>query len=118
MSQSPEPREERERDEYMRSRSPEPKRDRSESDTPIDSKQGSRRRSPPRPSHAPSNPDPTTMVGVFGLSVRTTERDLEDEFSRVAPIDKVTIVYDARVSSNKASSFQSSILTFNFLFIS
>lgn len=97
MSQSPEPREERERDEYMRSRSPEANRERSQSNTPIDHKQPSRRRSPPRPSHAPTNPEPTTMVGVFGLSVRTTERDLEDEFGRVAPIDKVTIVYDARV---------------------
>lgn len=105
MSQSPEPREERERDEYMRSRSPEPNRERSESNTPLDSKQ--RRRSPPRPSHAPANPEPTTMVGVFGLSVRTNERDLEEEFGRIAPIDKVTIVYDARVSANQQNTVQS-----------
>jgi transformer-2 protein len=99
MSQSPEPRGERERDEDMRSRSPDLQR--SKSNTPVDDKQALRRRSPPRPSHAPSNPDPTTIVGVFGLSVRTTERDLEDEFNRIAPIDKVTIVYDARVSFKK-----------------
>jgi transformer-2 protein len=77
-----------------------------------------RARSPPpkRPSHAPhvgsdnpsaakadqrvrQAPPPTSVLGVFGLSIRTQERDLDDEFSRFGQVDKVTIVYDQRVSA-------------------
>lgn len=64
-----------------------------------------RRRSPPpvpRPRHAPADPEPTNVVGVFGLSVRTVEQDLEEEFGRIAAVDKVVIVYDARVSGADA----------------
>lgn len=39
------------------------------------------------------------MLGVFGLSIRTQERDLDDEFSRFGRVEKVTIVYDQRVRS-------------------
>ena len=35
---------------------------------------------------------------MFGLSIRTQERDLDEEFSRFGRVDKVTIVYDQRVS--------------------
>jgi transformer-2 protein len=35
---------------------------------------------------------------VFGLSIRTVERDLDEEFSRFGRVEKVTIVYDQRVS--------------------
>lgn len=38
------------------------------------------------------------MLGVFGLSIRTVERDLDEEFSRFGRVEKVTIVYDQRVS--------------------
>lgn len=38
------------------------------------------------------------MLGVFGLSIRTQERDLDEEFSRFGRVEKVTIVYDQRVS--------------------
>ena len=38
------------------------------------------------------------MLGVFGLSIRTTERDLDEEFTRFGHVEKVTIVYDQRVS--------------------
>ena len=38
------------------------------------------------------------MLGVFGLSIRTVERDLDEEFSRFGHVDKVVIVYDQRVS--------------------
>jgi transformer-2 protein len=37
------------------------------------------------------------VLGVFGLSIRTQERDLDDEFSRFGRVEKVTIVYDQRV---------------------
>jgi len=35
---------------------------------------------------------------VFGLSIRTQERDLDEEFSRFGRVEKVTIVYDQRQS--------------------
>jgi len=38
------------------------------------------------------------VLGVFGLSIRTQERDLDEEFSRFGRVEKVTIVYDQRVS--------------------
>ncbi|KAI0352726.1 RNA-binding domain-containing protein, partial [Trametes cingulata] len=43
-------------------------------------------------------PNPSNVLGVFGLSIRTTERDLDDEFSRFGRVEKVVIVYDQRVS--------------------
>lgn len=52
---------------------------------------------PPRPRHAPSRVEPNPVLGVFGLSVRTRERDLEDEFLRYGDVDKVVIVYDQKV---------------------
>ncbi|RDB20525.1 Transformer-2 beta [Hypsizygus marmoreus] len=61
-----------------------------------------RRRSPPaprRPPHAPIQaPNPSNVLGVFGLSIRTQERDLDEEFSRFGRVEKVTIVYDQRQS--------------------
>lgn len=44
-------------------------------------------------------PNPSNVLGVFGLSIRTQERDLDDEFGRFGRVEKVTIVYDQRVSS-------------------
>ncbi|GFZ44026.1 hypothetical protein JCM24511_01747 [Saitozyma sp. JCM 24511] len=52
---------------------------------------------PRRPGNAPA-PEPNPVLGVFGLSIRTRERDLEDEFMRYGDVDKVTIVYDQRAS--------------------
>lgn len=43
-------------------------------------------------------PNPCNVLGIFGLSIRTTERDLDDEFSRYGRVEKVVIVYDQRVS--------------------
>ena len=42
-------------------------------------------------------PNPSNVLGVFGLSIRTQERDLDDEFSKFGRVEKVTIVYDQRV---------------------
>jgi hypothetical protein len=46
----------------------------------------------------PPKSEPNEVLGVFGLSIRTTERDLEDEFARYGDVAKVVIVYDQRVS--------------------
>lgn len=35
---------------------------------------------------------------MFALSIRTRERDLEEEFGRFGTVEKATIVYDQRVS--------------------
>jgi len=65
-----------------------------------------RRRSPAarRPPQAPVQaPTPSNVLGVFGLSIRTQERDLDEEFSRFGRVEKVTIVYDQR--SNRSRGF-------------
>ncbi|KAG8889632.1 hypothetical protein FRB98_003435 [Tulasnella sp. 332] len=67
-----------------------------------------RRRSPPpprRPPHAPQAPTPTQVLGVFGLSIRTVERQLDEEFGRYGTVDKVTIVYDARTGRSRGFGF-------------
>lgn len=42
-------------------------------------------------------PTASNVLGVFGLSIRTQERDLDEEFGRFGRVEKVTIVYDQRV---------------------
>ncbi|KII96055.1 hypothetical protein PLICRDRAFT_130236 [Plicaturopsis crispa FD-325 SS-3] len=91
-----------------RDRDAPPPRGRSRSRSPPRSNAGGyrspapyRRRSPAprRPPHAPVQaPNPSNVLGVFGLSIRTTERDLDEEFSRFGRVSKVTIVYDQRQS--------------------
>ncbi|EMD40972.1 hypothetical protein CERSUDRAFT_111545 [Gelatoporia subvermispora B] len=86
-----------------------PPRGRSRSRSPPRGSGGSsHRRSPPprRPAHAPIQaPNPSNVLGVFGLSIRTTERDLDDEFSRFGRVDKVTIVYDQRSDRSRGFGF-------------
>ncbi|KAF9076607.1 hypothetical protein BDP27DRAFT_1210736, partial [Rhodocollybia butyracea] len=48
---------------------------------------------------------PSSVLGVFGLSIRTQERDLDEEFSRFGRVEKVTIVYDQRVRSDRSRGF-------------
>ncbi|TDL29600.1 RNA-binding domain-containing protein [Rickenella mellea] len=66
-----------------------------------------RRRSPApkRPNHAPIAPNPSNVLGVFGLSIRTTERDLDEEFTRFGRVEKVTIVYDQRSDRSRGFGF-------------
>ncbi|KAI0092526.1 hypothetical protein BDY19DRAFT_924818 [Irpex rosettiformis] len=78
---------------------PPPARGRSRSRSPA--RESSYRRSSPasrKPPHAPIAPNPSNVLGVFGLSIRTVERDLDDEFSRFGRVEKVVIVYDQRQS--------------------
>ncbi|KAF8966514.1 hypothetical protein BDZ97DRAFT_1917613 [Flammula alnicola] len=64
---------------------------------------------PPLPGAPPmrhwSQPNPTSVLGVFGLSIRTQERDLEEEFSRYGRVEKVTIVYDQRSDRSRGFGF-------------
>ena len=50
-----------------------------------------------------ANPDPNTCLGVFGLSLYTTERDLREVFSRYGPLSGVNVdnVYFERIDDSK-----------------
>ncbi|GBE79131.1 Transformer-2 beta [Sparassis crispa] len=86
-----------------------PPRGRSRSRSPVRGAgpPSSFRRSPAprRPAHAPIAPNPSNVLGVFGLSIRTTERDLDDEFSRFGRVEKVVIVYDQRSDRSRGFGF-------------
>ena len=43
-------------------------------------------------------PEEGTCLGVFGLSLYTTERELDKEFSKFGPLQKVQVVLDGKVS--------------------
>lgn len=47
-------------------------------------------------------PEISNILGVFGLSLRTRDIDVEDVFREFGQIEKVTIVYDHRVSNSMA----------------
>ncbi|KAG6840136.1 hypothetical protein C0991_008600 [Blastosporella zonata] len=72
---------------------------------PAPARGRSRSRSPAVPSNGGGNggdyrnayksqqaPNPSNVLGVFGLSIRTQERDLDEEFSRFGRVEKVTII--------------------------
>ncbi|ORY34065.1 hypothetical protein BCR39DRAFT_463139 [Naematelia encephala] len=60
---------------------------------------------PARPRHAPARVEPNNVLGVFGLSIRTREEDLEDEFGRYGKVDKVVVVYDQRSERSRGFGF-------------
>ncbi|GJE84786.1 transformer-2 protein homolog alpha/beta [Phanerochaete sordida] len=83
-----------------------PPRGRSRSRSPV--RDSFRRPSPTpkRPSNAPVQaPNPSSVLGVFGLSIRTVERDLDEEFSRFGRVEKVVIVYDQRSDRSRGFGF-------------
>ena len=51
--------------------------------------------------HVGNREEPTVSpcLGIFGLSLYTTERELEKEFSKFGPLEKVTVVLDGKVTS-------------------
>ncbi|GAA5976291.1 hypothetical protein JCM5350_001407 [Sporobolomyces pararoseus] len=79
-----------------RPRSPPPRDSRDEAPRPY--------QAPARPSHAPVA-QPSNVLGVFGLSIRTREEDLEAEFSRAGRVEKVVIVYDQRSGRSRGFGF-------------
>ncbi|XP_067470112.1 transformer-2 protein homolog beta isoform X2 [Thunnus thynnus] len=52
-----------------------------------------------------ANPDPNTCLGVFGLSLYTTERDLREVFSKYGPLSDVNIVYDQQSRRSRGFAF-------------
>jgi len=57
--------------------------------------------------HPPSRVpiDPTSILGVFGISPRTQERDLEDVFREFGKIQRVMVVYDRRTGHSRGFGF-------------
>lgn len=52
-----------------------------------------------------ANPDPNCCLGVFGLSLYTTERDLREVFSKYGPLADVCIVYDQQSRRSRGFAF-------------
>ncbi|XP_029919314.1 transformer-2 protein homolog alpha isoform X2 [Myripristis murdjan] len=80
-----------------RSYSPEYRRRRSQSTSPMSNRR--------RHTGSRANPDPNTCLGVFGLSLYTTERDLREVFSRYGPLAGVNVVYDQRTGRSRGFAF-------------
>ncbi|XP_062894122.1 transformer-2 protein homolog alpha-like [Mobula hypostoma] len=80
-----------------RSYSPVYRRRRSSSHSPISSRRrhiGSR-----------TNPNPNNCLGVFGLSLYTTDRELREVFSRYGPLAGINVVYDQRTGRSRGFAF-------------
>ncbi|XP_042602004.1 transformer-2 protein homolog alpha-like isoform X5 [Cyprinus carpio] len=79
------------------SNSPDYRRRRSQSTSPMSSRR--------RHTGSRANPDPNMCLGVFGLSLYTTERDLREVFSRYGPLAGVNVVYDQRTGRSRGFAF-------------
>ncbi|XP_076705619.2 transformer-2 protein homolog alpha-like [Callospermophilus lateralis] len=80
-----------------RSYTPEYRGRRSRSHSPVSNRR--------RPTGSRASPDPNTCLGVFGLSLYTTERDLREVFSRYGPLSGVHVVYDPRTGRSRGPAF-------------
>ena len=50
-------------------------------------------------------PERNHCLGVFGLSLYTTERELEKEFSKFGPIEKLQVVLDGKTGRSRGFGF-------------
>ncbi|CAK1551323.1 unnamed protein product [Leptosia nina] len=84
---------------YSRSRSRSYSRGRSHSHSPMSSR---RRHTGDRVS---LNPTPSRCLGVFGLSLYTTEQQIHHIFSKYGNVDKVQVVIDAKTGRSRGFCF-------------
>ncbi|CAK1551324.1 unnamed protein product [Leptosia nina] len=82
---------------YSRSRSRSYSRGRSHSHSPMSSR---RRHTGDR-----ENPTPSRCLGVFGLSLYTTEQQIHHIFSKYGNVDKVQVVIDAKTGRSRGFCF-------------
>ncbi|XP_050713012.1 transformer-2 protein homolog alpha-like isoform X8 [Eriocheir sinensis] len=99
-SRSPPPR----RRSFSRSRSRTPRRHRSRSGSPRNG-HDSRRSRRSRHIGTRDNPEPSKCLGVFGLSVYTTERQLHSIFDKFGPLEKVQVVLDSKTGKSRGFAF-------------
>ncbi|XP_022917632.1 transformer-2 protein homolog beta isoform X3 [Onthophagus taurus] len=66
---------------------------------------GGRRYSRRRHMGTRDNPKPSRCLGVFGLSVYTTEDELYHIFSKYGPVERVQVVIDAKTGRSRGFSF-------------
>ena len=51
------------------------------------------------------DPQPSKCLGVFGLSLYTSERELESEFKKYGPLEKVQVVLNGRTGRSRGFAF-------------
>ena len=51
------------------------------------------------------DPEPSKCLGVFGLSLYTTERELEKEFGKFGPLERVQVVLDGHSGRSRGFAF-------------
>ncbi|KAJ8314318.1 hypothetical protein KUTeg_008879 [Tegillarca granosa] len=51
------------------------------------------------------NPEASSCLGVFGLSLYTQERDLREVFDRYGPIEECNVVYDRQSGRSRGFAF-------------
>jgi len=89
-----------------RSRTP-PRRSRSRSRSRSRRREHSRSPMSSRRRHLGNreDPDPSKCLGIFGLSLYTTERELEAEFGKFGPMEKVNVVLDGHSGRSRGFAF-------------
>ncbi|KAH9372177.1 hypothetical protein HPB48_011706 [Haemaphysalis longicornis] len=60
---------------------------------------------PEAPRWQPGQPEHEPLLGVFGLSLYTQERDLKEVFSKYGPLEDVQVVYDAQSGRSRGFAF-------------
>ncbi len=55
--------------------------------------------------HIQFNPEPSKVLGVFGLSLYTGERELRDIFSKYGPIKDISVVFDHQTGRSRGFAF-------------
>lgn len=51
------------------------------------------------------NPKPSRCIGVFGLSIRTREKDLRAEFERYGPLNNIQLIHDHKSGRSRGFGF-------------